>query len=105
MLYAFHRQQSARKPGSIHATYLLTGILPPPEPPVTLTVNGHGNASKKDGEDDVMQSSPFVSSAPQKEEEDDEEEEEEPVRVTSVMLTREEDLDRRCTVVHERSIV
>ena len=99
MLYAFHRQQSARKPGSIHAIYLLVGVRTPAAPSVAVTVpvNGHQRERAKDGEDEVMQSSPFMSSAVQKGEEnddDDEEEMEERVKVKSVVLVREEDLDR-----------
>ncbi|KAH9219633.1 DNA polymerase subunit Cdc27 [Leptodontidium sp. 2 PMI_412] len=57
MLYDFHRQQNAKKPGTIHATYLISGTKGKEEP---LATNG---AAKKDGEDDYMQSSPFMASS------------------------------------------
>ena len=60
MLYDFHQTQNARKPGSVHATYLLHGTARAmPAPP---------EESQQDGQDAYMQSSPFVSSsAPQEE--------------------------------------
>ncbi|PVH80338.1 hypothetical protein DL98DRAFT_203035 [Cadophora sp. DSE1049] len=57
MLYDFHRQQNAKKPDTIHATYLISGTKRKEE---TIATNG---AAKKDGEDDYMQSSPFVASS------------------------------------------
>ncbi|KAH7355229.1 DNA polymerase subunit Cdc27 [Rhexocercosporidium sp. MPI-PUGE-AT-0058] len=57
MLYDFHRQQNAKKPDTIHATYLISGVKRKEDPIVT---NGAG---KKDGEDDYMQSSPFMASS------------------------------------------
>lgn len=54
MLYEFYRQQNAKKPDTIHATYLISGTKQKEEPVAT---NG---AAKKDGEDDYMQSSPFM---------------------------------------------
>ena len=83
MLYDFHRQQNAKKTGSIHATYLLSGTKRKEDPVAT-----NGDA-KKDGEDDVMQSSPFMSSSmPQPEEINTGE-----TSVLSVTLVREEDLE------------
>lgn len=89
MLYEFRRLENAKKPKSVHATYLLTGIRgagSAQNPPL----NG---AHSKDGEDDVMQSSPFVSSqaVPQDEPED------EGPRVTSVALLNEEELEGGAT--------
>jgi len=82
MLYDFHTKQNARKPGTIHATYLLSGIKRPEE----LEVTNEG--AKKDGEDDYMQSSPFVgSSMPQPDEGTGES------SVLSITLVREEDLE------------
>lgn len=85
MLYEFHRKQNAKKPGSVHATYLITGVRQP-------KVNAHTNGmhSQEDGEDTVMQSSPLLpsSSAPKPEEDAPEE----PVSVRSVLLVREEHL-------------
>ena len=56
MLYDFHRNQNAKKPGTIHATYLISGTKRSQK--ATLTPGG----IKKDGEDDYMQSSPFMGS-------------------------------------------
>jgi DNA polymerase delta subunit 3 len=84
MLYDFHRQQNAKKPGTIHATYLLSGTKRKEE---LTTTNG---ALKKDGEDDYMQSSPFIgSSMPQLEEGTGES------SVLNITLVREEDLESR----------
>ncbi|KAL1875971.1 CDC27 protein [Paecilomyces lecythidis] len=80
MLYDFHRSENAKKPQSVNATYVITGVQKLPEKPAT---NGHA----KDGEDDVMQSSPFMSSMPQPQEAEEE------IRTTSMILAREEDLE------------
>lgn len=59
MLYDFHHTQNARKPGSVHATYLLYGTVnAKPSPP---------EVKQQDGEDSYMQSSPFMSSSMSKE--------------------------------------
>jgi DNA polymerase delta subunit 3 len=82
MLYDFHRHQNAKKPGTIHATYLLSGTKRPEDP---IALNGE---AKKDGEDDYMQSSPFIgSSMPQPEDGTGES------SVLSITLVREEDLE------------
>jgi DNA polymerase delta subunit 3 len=57
MLFEFHKRQNAKKPNSVHATYLVTGIPRRIEP--TNGVNG------RDGEDTDMRSSPFMSSMPE----------------------------------------
>ncbi|KAI9649862.1 CDC27 protein [Ciborinia camelliae] len=81
MLFEFHRVQNAKKPGTIHATYLIGGTKRK-EAPVAIEV-------PKDGEDDYMQSSPFVgSSMPEPEEGPGE------GSILSITLTREEDLDK-----------
>jgi DNA polymerase delta subunit 3 len=81
MLYEFHQQQNAKKPGTIHATYLIAGMKRKETHPATHSV-------KKDGEDDYMQSSPFVSSSiPQPSEGTGE------TSVLSISLAREEDLE------------
>lgn len=84
MLYEFHRKQNAKKPGAVHATYLLSGT----RSPSLAQANG---VHSQDGEDAVMQSSPLMpsSSAPQP---DDGIVETIPVR--SVMLVKEEHLER-----------
>ena len=82
MLYDFHQKQNAKKPGTIHATYLLSGTKRPEDP---IPLNGD---AKKDGEDDYMLSSPFMSSSmPQPEEGTGES------SVLSITLVREEDLE------------
>ncbi|RDW80828.1 hypothetical protein BP5796_05526 [Coleophoma crateriformis] len=81
MLFEFHRQQNGKKPGTIYATYLVGGIKRADEKAVI-------GSAKKDGEDEYMQSSPFMSSSmPQPDD---------VVRATStftVSLTGEENLD------------
>lgn len=82
MLYDFHTKQNAKKPGTIHATYLLSGTKRPEVP------TPQSSDIKKDGEDDYMQSSPFIgSSMPQSEAGTGES------SVLSITLCREEDLD------------
>ncbi|CAL5873249.1 uncharacterized protein PFLUO_LOCUS7518 [Penicillium psychrofluorescens] len=80
MLFDFHRTENAKKPQSVHATYVISGIQKPPPPPET---NGHG----ANDEDAIMQSSPYMpSSMPNQDPAD-------AVRVTSIILTREENLE------------
>jgi hypothetical protein len=82
MLYEFHRLQNGKKPGTVHATYLISGTKRVEEAEVK-------NSIKKDGEDEFMQSSPFVnSSMPQAEEGTG------ASSVLTITLTREEDLNR-----------
>ncbi|KAK5142966.1 hypothetical protein LTR04_002051 [Oleoguttula sp. CCFEE 6159] len=84
MLYDFHRKQTAKKPGSVHATYLIAGTCRPDTPIQANEVNGH------DGEDRVMQSSPpFPSSSMPQQEESVEED----VTVKLLLLAKEEDLE------------
>ncbi|KAF2771415.1 hypothetical protein EJ03DRAFT_342192 [Teratosphaeria nubilosa] len=83
MLDDFHRKQNAKKPGSVHATYLLTGARK-----ATAPTNGvHG---QQDGEDAVMQSSPPLPSSSMPKPEDSEES----VAVKSVLLAKEEHLEQ-----------
>ncbi|KAK3066470.1 hypothetical protein LTR53_017173 [Teratosphaeriaceae sp. CCFEE 6253] len=85
MLYDFHRTQNAKKPGAVHATYLITGMKR------TETTPLDSQRSQQDGGDTVMQSSPPLpgSSAPQHEEHD-----EEPITVYTVMLVKEQHLEQ-----------
>lgn len=53
MLFEFHRQQNGKKPGTVHATYLVAG---------TKYVDNTNPHTEKDGEDEHMRSSPFRSS-------------------------------------------
>jgi hypothetical protein len=86
MLFDFHQKQNAKKPNSIHATYLVTGTQRTTEP--TNGTNG------KHGEDVDMRSSPFMSSMPEPEEsEDSEDSDEEPDKETTILLVREEELE------------
>lgn len=93
MLFEFHRQQNGKKPGTIHATYLLSGTKRKVKEPTPT--NGK---VEKDGEDDYMQSSPFVgSSMPQLDEDTGES------SVLSITLVKEEDLESRCTRTQSRA--
>ena len=81
MLFEFHSKENAKKPGSVHAMYLLSGGQPAKP---STEVNGN------DGEDVHMQSSPFFSSSmPDR---DDEHDTVEPV-TRVVTLVREEQLE------------
>lgn len=83
MLFEFHRKQTAKKPGCVHATYLLAGLK---NPPPSQESNG---VEAQDGEDSIMQSSPFVSSLP----ENGGAHEEETLPVLTITLAREADLE------------
>jgi hypothetical protein len=79
MLFEFHQKQNAKKPNSIHATYLVTG---------TKRTTEHTNGTNgRHGEDVDMRRSPFMSSMPEPEEPA-----EEPVKETTILLVREEEL-------------
>ena len=82
LLFQFHKQQNSKKPGSVHAVYLVTGFTIP------VTPTDLPQTEQADGEDAHMQSSPFMSSSmPQQEDE------EEHLAVKTVTLCREEDLE------------
>lgn len=86
MLYDFHRLENAKKPNSVHATYIIIGV---PEPEL------HAKRQARDrADDEVMQSSPYVGSQPDPVDSD----EEEPIPVTAVRLVREEELSGRFVV-------
>ncbi|KAL1591380.1 hypothetical protein SLS60_011993 [Paraconiothyrium brasiliense] len=81
MLYEFHTTELAKKPKSVHATYLLTGKKRSFE---------HSNGvGAHDGDDTVMHSSPLMSSLPEPDNTP-----ERPVTKTSIVLVREEELQR-----------
>ena len=83
MLYDFHQRQTLKKPGSVHATYLVDGIK-------AQSANGRTG----DGEDAYMQSTPVMSSSLSQEET-----EEYTIPSKSIVLVREEDLQgMHCTV-------
>jgi DNA polymerase delta subunit 3 len=77
MLFEFHRQQNVRKPGSVHATYLVAGTK---RKQASKSINGN---TAKDGEDEYMQSSPVTNL----------EEVPEDIPVLSITLVREENLE------------
>ena len=88
MLFEFHRQQNVKKPGTVHATYLVAGI----KCKLALTTtNGNG---AKDGEDEHMQSSPFRSSPILNPEETVDES-----PVLSITLVREENLEGESKII------
>ena len=91
MLYEFHQNENSKKPNSVNATYVITGVQQLPEPPAT-----NGNANDFDGDgDDVMQSSPYISSSmPNQDEVIDS------IHTTSIILVREEDLEGMEKPVH-----
>ena len=91
MLYEFHRNENSKKPNSVNATYVITGVQQVPEPPAT-----NGNANDFDGDgDDIMQSSPYISSSmPNQDEVIDS------IPTTSIILVREEDLEGTEKPVH-----
>lgn len=85
MLYDFHRTENQKKPSSVNATYVVTGI-PIPTPAATSTdeaANGSGDG------DDIMQSSPYIGSSMPNQDVNPAE----TVSTTSIMLVREEDLE------------
>lgn len=82
MLYDFYHHQTSKKPGSVHATYLLSGIINPANSP------SNGNHRDEDEEDAHMQSSPFVSSQLRPEEDTAI-----ALPVTLITLVREEELE------------
>jgi DNA polymerase delta subunit 3 len=57
MLFEFHRQQNVKKPGSVHATYIVAGSKRN-----SVAATNNGSSTMKDGEDEYMQRSPFRSS-------------------------------------------
>lgn len=82
MLYEFHRKQNGKKPGSVHATYLISGLKRPTSATIT-------QSQDNDGEDSTMRSSPpLPSSSFQR---PDDQEEVKPIH--SIMLAREEHLE------------
>jgi DNA polymerase delta subunit 3 len=80
MLFDFHQKQNAKRPKSVHATYLISG---------TKRATGETNGTNGRSREDVsMRSSPFMSSMPEPEQQ----EEEEPVKKSAILLVREEEL-------------
>lgn len=88
MLYDFHHNENNKKPQSVNATYIITGVQKAPAP----ATNGHTNG--EDNRDDVFPSSPYLSSSmPNQDSAPD------TVATASVLLVREEDLEGRAPLV------
>ncbi|PYH41569.1 uncharacterized protein BP01DRAFT_360219 [Aspergillus saccharolyticus JOP 1030-1] len=84
MLYDFHHNENNKKPNSVNATYILTGVQMAPEP----ATPANGLQSSAGTADTIPPSSPYISSSmPNQDGPADE------VAVSSVLLVREEDLD------------
>ena len=85
MLSDFHNQQTTKKPGSVHAMYLISGVqVAKPSSDLNGTSNDHH------ADDVPMQSSPFMSSSmPEQEEEEDT-----TATLKVITLVREEQLER-----------
>ncbi|KAE9969743.1 hypothetical protein EG327_010498 [Venturia inaequalis] len=88
MLYDFHHNQNAKKPQSVHATYLITGTVGtgPPAPSTNGTLG-----------DSFMQSSPFPSSMPEPDTDFEIDPDETPVKedvpTITILLVQEEQLE------------
>ncbi|KAL8796430.1 MAG: hypothetical protein Q9182_007389, partial [Xanthomendoza sp. 2 TL-2023] len=81
VLSQFHKQQNSKKPGSVHAIYLITGIVVPKSSTASTQVE------QADGEDAHMRSSPFTSSSmPHRQDDED------LLAVKTISICREEDL-------------
>lgn len=88
MLFDFHRNENNKKPNSVNATYIITGIQKAPETPPTT--NG-----LQDSFDGIPQSSPYISSSmPNQDVATDE------IAMSSVVLVREEDLEGTWNCFH-----
>ncbi|PGH36013.1 DNA polymerase delta subunit 3 [[Emmonsia] crescens] len=86
MLYEFHRVENSKNPQSVNATYLVTGIQAHAR---LHALNGRVKDGVKDGDDEIMQSSPFMSSQVAQQEDGAENDD---IPVTAITLVREEDL-------------
>lgn len=89
MLYEFHRTENTKNPRSVNATYVVTGVqkeLEEEKGASVSTANG-ANADHED-EDEIMQSSPYISSSMPNQDAASR-----AVERASVTLVREEDLE------------
>jgi DNA polymerase delta subunit 3 len=86
MLYDFHRTQNARKPGSLHATYLVAGTR---KPEAQASSNGHTSTSQAD-EDVPMSDISFLNSSMP---DQDGQAEITSIPVTTITLVKEEELE------------
>lgn len=91
MLYDFHCTQNAKKPASVHATYLIAGTrrvaVPSPSPPTNGT-----HTSTNDDDDTIMRSSPPLPSSSIPHPDSSQPSEQEPQLIRSIMLVKEEHL-------------
>jgi DNA polymerase delta subunit 3 len=90
MLAEFYKTQNAKKPNSVHCTYIVTGLSRDPR-------HTNGANGQRDG-DTAMRSSPPMSSMPQAADEEesldtDSDDESTQVNETAILLVREEDLE------------
>ncbi|KAL4903241.1 DNA polymerase subunit Cdc27 [Aspergillus multicolor] len=83
MLYDFHHNENSKKPSSVNATYVLTGVPKSAEP----ATNGAAVNGSAGDDDDIIPSSPYISSSMPNPED------EEQAPVSAVLLAREEDLE------------
>ncbi|PYH96422.1 hypothetical protein BO71DRAFT_349003 [Aspergillus ellipticus CBS 707.79] len=83
MLYDFHHSENNKKPNSVNATYIVTGMQKAPDS--TSATNGAGDSFDSNG---IPQSSPYISSSmPNQDTAEDD------IAISSVLLVREEDLE------------
>ncbi|PYI04329.1 hypothetical protein BO78DRAFT_449936 [Aspergillus sclerotiicarbonarius CBS 121057] len=84
MLYDFHHNENNKKPNSVNATYIITGVQKTPE----LTSAANEAQDSFDDSNGIPPSSPYVnSSMPNQDAVTDE------IAISSVLLVREEDLE------------
>ena len=82
MLYDFHQNENSKKPNSVNATYVITGVRQLEAPAANGKANDDGDG------DDFMQSSPYISSSMPNQDDPAE-----MVPTVSIILVREEDLE------------
>ncbi|KAL9104147.1 MAG: hypothetical protein Q9163_000894 [Psora crenata] len=99
MLYDFYHHQNSKKPGSVHASYIIDGAPRIEKEPAT-------NGQHVDGDDIHMQSSPYMSSSMPREEL------ETGVPIKCITLAKQEDLEgedplytgKQYGVIHNRHV-
>ncbi len=91
ILYEFHAHENGKKPGSIHATYLLAGVKKSTEDHVMT--NGHFNGVDADSEPIPSSPPPFTSSMLQSSQQDGQHSQNDTLHVRTITLVREEALE------------
>lgn len=93
MLYEFYEHENKKRAGSLYATYILSGVKKPLQPPEVT--NGDTNRHEDDHEMPPSSPPPLTSSMldPSKEEVADEQDERFRVPVTTISLVREDSLE------------